>query len=215
MTKPWIILALLAHGCATSSIKKEPLYTTMYKDGSKLTLQCTGTGPSEDVAFQTALDSCRQSAGNTINSQLESNSLIIETEHSGAYHSEVSRKYSVAGLDCLKLKATTENIDGSYLSRIECDFNLNNAKIVPISANAPIKYVHGKNRHIVLSSIPPCQDLVITGESARSIKCTHNPVIVLIKSTDQELIIRSKDRIPKHIPLSEISETIEVYLERM
>ena len=215
MTKPWILLALLAHGCATSSIAKQPVYTTMYKNGSTLTLDCTGFGPSEDLARKSALDSCRQTAGDAASYQMEAHSLVVETEHSGSYHSEVFRNYSVTGLNCLKMKATTEMMDGSYTTHVRCDFDLSQARTVPILKNKPIYYLHGENRRILLSTIPPCQDILVTGEAARSIACDHNPVTILVKPEDQELIVRAKDRIPKHLPLSEVPATMEVYLERM
>lgn len=204
-----------------------------------------------DLARKEALNSCRNTAISHLQTNLTQKSLVIETENSVALHSETVQQASYSGLDCIQDKEKIEDNKqiGTTTVFLRCVFDLSKAHIAkfeePVEAKVTSdilvknrievstlpsnsskkpkdKLQKSKNRHLVISTIPVCDNIVIRGRP-RVIKCDANPKTLLIFPEDFELIVRLQGHKPKHIILNEDRtpgssdeiDQLEIYLEKL
>jgi len=252
MTPQSLALIALFSSLIAMASAPEWMHDTMVRSGSILTLVCSGSGPSMDLARRSALDSCRQTAADAKNSNQTIHSVSIETEHSVAYHSETSSRVSVKNLDCDVLQELSESSgDGGFTDYIKCRYDLSKAKVETINERNPGPsqdagsgglvngkdsasviptsntevtagtVIQGENRHLILTSIPNCDEVLVRGQRPRVIKCDESPKTLFIYAGDHELIVRAVGFLPRHIELNRsrstasTTETLEVHLERL
>lgn len=200
-------------------------------NGSTLQTVCHGTGPSVDIARAEALKSCQVNASQFFQSKIKIQSLSVETEKSVGFHQEVSSDNEIEGLICNPTKDALEEVDSQFSVWLSCKFDLNRVKARPIDAPEPkaaeknnlnnlesTEISHKDDYHpksIFLSTIPKCESLVIRGSSSRVIECTTNPIKVVLRDGDNEIIVRAKEYKPKTIKLGGVNEneTIQVLLD--
>lgn len=224
---------------------------TQVRSGQSLQVVCSGSAPlgAIDLARNVALQACRNAAISHLQTNLTQKSLIIETENSVGLHSETAQQANYSGLDCKQDREKIEDRDGTTTVFLRCVFDLSKAKVANIeepiesqfddkdfiknkieasalpssqSADLKSKIEKSKNRHLVITSIPVCDSIMIRGRS-RIIKCDANPKTLLIYPEDRELIIRLGGYKPKHVILnkdrapanSNAPESLEVYLEKL
>lgn len=151
---------------------------------------CSGTGPSIALARQEATESCQQSAGQQLITNIEVKSLSIETEKDVLYQQEIRGKTRYIRLICKSKKEEIEELYQQYKIWLLCEFDLTKARAVPLSyyekrdkqqpgqiqnkdsleslnsipsTVQPGKYMSSKNRIITIATIPQCNEMIITG----------------------------------------------------
>lgn len=201
--------------------------------GAKLLVACHGVGPDRDIAIRLALDQCKSLAAEQLNNTFEVKSLSVETEEMAGFHQEVSAKHYVQGLVCDIQKQYERQINDSQEAWILCRMDTSKVKISPeekFSANvqndASDQHIDNKGlvqsryKQMVVSSVPPCQSMLIRGKLTRMVRCESNPQIVTIEPSDKEVIVRAQGYKPGHVTLSgnrtlvTDTQTLEVYLEK-
>lgn len=219
---------------------------TLKREGNKLTLVCYGEGPSLDIARRQALDQCHTTAANQISSDLTIKSLSVETERSANYHQEVSAEQKVENLICIPENEKFESENGNVKLFIKCAYDLKKAKVTSLkkkdelseksmhNPSEPTKikneqipvlseklkksfYIQSDNRQIIVTTIPQCEDILITGGKSRSLKCNENPNTIFVEPADTKLILRLNGFKPKHVDLNQLknNEMLEVYFEKI
>jgi hypothetical protein len=214
---------LLVVALASSAHAGEAWVTedTMSRNGSILTLVCVGRGPSQDLARREALETCQGTAADSLKTDINVKTMSVETDKDAAFHSEISSRTKVVGLECKVLKERAEEIQSESVDHIKCEFDLSKAKSVPIVENETVvveKTQIGSDRQLILSTVPKCESILITGSQPRVVRCDRNPTIMFLRTEDGELIVRSPGRQPAHVMPksgSELVQRLEVYLEQM
>jgi hypothetical protein len=186
------------------------------RSGRYLTFSCEGDGPASDLAIRLASRRCISMASDAVVGDFHVQNLSVETEKSAGFHEEVSVDRHVEGLSCDIQKQQTDEQNGSYHAWILCRFDTSKVRSAPGN-----KYEHeeqlvaSQTTSLIVSTVPPCDSILIRGTQARVVQCDSNPLSLLVKPGDQELIFRSKGYVPKHIYPKDVSQgTLEVYLER-
>ena len=193
--------------------------------GNIVTTACHGLGPDTSVAFKEAMDQCRGLATESLVLSFEVHSLSIQTEQSSGFHQEVESDKIATGLQCKVKKQLEKTTDTGSDLWLLCEFDAFKAKIenkplianpsVPFSVMQKSQLTQSENKQIIVSTVPPCETLLIRGAMSRIVNCNNNPSIVFIKPTDEEIIVRASGYVPKHIALSNEMETLNVFLEKL
>jgi hypothetical protein len=203
------------------------------QEGGKLLVACHGIGPDRDVAIRLAVDQCKALATQQLSSDFQVKSLSVETEQMAAYHEEVTASHNVSGLTCDIQKQYEAKINDSQEAWVQCRIDIAKAKIEPenkFSANVQNdtsdrhidkkEIVQSQNKQLIVSSIPACQSVLISGKLTRVMRCVSNPMTVMVEPSDKEIVIRAEGYQPKHVTLSgdrklaTETESVDVYLER-
>jgi hypothetical protein len=97
-----------------------------------------------------------------------------------------------------------------------CSFDTSNVKTISGKSVEPQPaFVASSTTSIVISTVPPCDTILVSGQKSRVIDCKDNPMSVLFQAGDQEIIVRANGFIPKHVRLDGMTKSpVEVYLER-
>jgi hypothetical protein len=111
------------------------------RSGGFISLTCQSDGPSRDISYRLALQSCRSMAADNIDSSARTKTLIVESESDLAMHSETESNHTIQGLDCLEQKIRVSEYDGGYRTLLRCKFSLAGAKVVS-TADAKIQEIH-------------------------------------------------------------------------
>lgn len=199
-------------------------------NGSSLRTVCHGIGPSVEIARSEALKSCQLSASQFFASKIKVKSLSVETEKSVGFHQEVTSNDEIKNLICDPIKDELEETDSQYSIWLECKFDLKNVAFKNV--DNPDSLPNNKNlnkldlvkvdskidqsaKYIFVSVIPKCESILAKGIASRVINCGQNPLKILIKDGDTELIVRAKGYKPKTIDVGGINanETIQILLD--
>lgn len=169
--------------------------------GNVMTTVCSGSGPSIESARRVAINSCQQTAADFLANDIKIKSLIIQTEKDSAVHSESTYLVKAKDLTCKPSKEDIQESDEFFQVYLKCDFNLNKARAVTLNEGDPKGPAKGHNisdskKSISISTVPICDDILITGNAARVIKCTANPVTLVLAKEDQNIILRRKNKKP-------------------
>lgn len=98
---------------------------TLQIDGSRLSVVCSGQGPSVDLARAYAIRNCRISASDTIQDRYSVQGLTIESDKDVGFHQEVESKGSFKGLSCQPVKDEVRRFgSGLYEVWLQCNFDL-------------------------------------------------------------------------------------------
>lgn len=98
---------------------------TLQIDGSRLSIVCSGRGPSVDLARAYAIRNCRISASDTIQDRYAVQGLTIESDKDVGFHQEVESKGSFKGLSCQPVKDEVRGVgNGLYEVWLKCNFDL-------------------------------------------------------------------------------------------
>lgn len=209
---------------------------TLIRNNNDLIIVCYGEGPSLDTARKLALDQCHTSALDHLNTEITVKSLTIQTEKNANYHQEVERKATVKNLICNPLNEKFETAESTTKLYIKCKYSLDKISTdldkvteskldstkhgeitsAPVSLGELKKknHIQSDDRLLSIVTIPKCNDILIRGNTPRSLVCKSNPISVLIKKTDTEIIIRLDGYKPKTMQLSEVKSSLEIYLEK-
>lgn len=204
---------------------------TTKQDGTSIQTVCNGQGPSVEIARSEALRACQVNASDFFKSKITIKSLSVETEKSIGFHQEIFSDNEYEGLICDPLRNELEEIDSHYSFWLECKFDLKKVKVRPktvvseppdsagnLNSLESISVTHKKHyqsKFLIISTLPKCESLLITGATSRVIECTSNPVKVILEKNDKEIIVRAKNYKPKKINLRKTNEneTIQVILD--
>jgi hypothetical protein len=172
---------------------------------------CHGEGPDRSTAYQSALNECRSLASDTLTHNFEVRTLSVETEKRSGYHEEVSSNYKVSGLECEVKKIQEEGQDIWLL----CSFLTKNVHIMETPKISHSLDIVSSNKQVILSTFPKCESILVLGANGRKVKCGSNPMILIVKEGDQELVIRSGAYKPAHVypEAWQNSQPLAVYLE--
>lgn len=239
----WFVLGIIMISQPSKSEEMTWMSLPAIKSGKFISVSCQGVGPDKDVAIQVATNQCRSIAADHINGSFNIKTLSLETEQSVGFHSEVTTNYRVNGLFCDVQNQSCKEED-SFTCWLRCKFDVSLAKIVPImeperkpaseveltnnaghTIDFPAEYVkaglniHSKNKQIIITSIPKCQNIIVRGKMNTIFKCDSNPKTIVIYPDDYEIVVRAKGFIPKAIKLEKDRlydgqpEMVEVILE--
>jgi hypothetical protein len=203
---------------------------TQVREGSLYQVVCNGEGPSIEQARKTALASCKISAIDQLQTSAKFKSVTVETETDVGYHSEISDSLTFENLNCVPEKEKVLEDDGIYKVWLKCMFNLDNAEVTNQQENSDIKYnsqsdtvinekelsqvggsqntyrsgrfISSTNKTLLVTTLPACTSLIIRGKRPRVIRCTKNPMTLVIDGTDSDIIVRANGYQPKTIKLS-------------
>jgi hypothetical protein len=203
----------------TQSALGESLWTAAVPDhnGNFLTMPCDSSGPSRDIALRLATSQCVSVASDQILGDFHVQSLSVETQASAGFHQEVSVDRHVEGLTCqIQKQEVTEN-EGAFHAWVQCRFDLSKVKAAstPAGPSKALQALTGDDRSVILITMPQCDDLVIRGQRPRIVPCHGNPMTLSLHPKDQELIVRSKGYLPKHLNASELGASYEVRFEKL
>lgn len=223
----WFLLSPLAAYAKPPSWYSSPTKVV----GKTVIVSCKGDGPDSALSRINALGECRTLANEYLSHEIKIESATIQTDKDTSYHSIVESNSTVKNLICDTLNEFTEEEQGQNTSYLRCKFDLNKVKVKSaptevgenVSSLSEIKskkIIQNSNnieiaepdrRSISLSVVPKCEDILITGQRSRTIKCHSNPVQLLIYKTDRKITIRVKDHKPKTIKPSELQSGKEEY----
>lgn len=180
---------------------------------------CTGEGPSEDVALKMGINSCIAKATQMIGGTFDVNTMAVESEKDAKFHQTVETRDQVSGLRCQLVGKPAYRVnDGIVTAFVLCNFFLDNVTVTtkekPIEPKREVSYVKSVEKQILVTSLPKCDDILIKGAHPRTVSCDQNPLPLLVKSDDQELIVRRQGYLPKNIKSASFSDSIEVSLEK-
>lgn len=222
---------------------------TVKKTGSILTILCRGNGSAKDLAYREALNQCRSIASEHLrDAKFHINTLSIETEQSAAFHSEQSADLEISGLRVAVEKERTEQGEsGEFTTYIKARVDLSKAVAKNIEQQAasddgrssilqekapavsdggaaytPQAITQSQDRLVILSILPAdatCS-LLIRGRWPRIMKCSDQPINVLLRKGDREILIRQKGYRPKRLKVDlkqagNETEAQNVYLEKL
>jgi hypothetical protein len=180
--------------------------------GKTLTISCRGEASDRYIAMRLALDQCRSLATEFLKTSFTVRSLTVQTNHDSSFHSEISSSNNLTGLECKIIKKEEAEKDGVATVALDCEYDTSKLTITSI-AQRPVSDVNSSVvRSIVLSSIPICSDIVLTGLRARTIKCSVNPLRLTLYPEDKEVIIRADGYKPIH--LERLEQVMEVRFEK-
>ena len=228
-----LIFILFLEGAKASAVPSwVKVEKSQGKIGNTYRVICNARGPSLEIARREALESCQSSAADQMSVDIEINSIVIESENDVALHHSVKLQNTFKGLSCNPKNESIEDESlGSVVVWLQCEFNLSKVKLTeqvdkikPVNksptrsvAQVAPEQIRYLNDRIVISSVPACESILIKSKSARIIRCTQNPMAVVLDSSDESLIIRAPGYMPQTILLdSDVKEkkTIEVYLDK-
>lgn len=182
--------------------------STLRQSGDKLTAVCQGVGPAEDIARTEAMNSCKSTAAQALTGEANISTLVVNTESDSAFHEEVKSSALWSGLICKPARESIEESDTKITVFIECVFDLRGVqKIEDKSATetavrqAPKRLISSETIAVSLATVPACESVLIGG---RVIRCTTNPLSLLIKPTDTHIILRATGYKPKTIDADDL-----------
>jgi len=108
---------------------------TLSRRGDALTVVCSATGPSVDLARRFATESCKSTAASQINGNARVKGLSIQTESSSNYHEEFSSDKRIINLPCIVDKEFSETQDDSIHLWLRCQFDVSKSKVVSVDEN--------------------------------------------------------------------------------
>ena len=173
-------------------------------------VNCSGDGPSADLARSAAINDCLGSAGDLIAPSLNVSTLVVETETSAGLHQEIAKKHSFKGLTCQPIKEVVEGGQGSFTVWVRCRFDRSKVAIVEISNVAKKKEnakplslmkVSKERKRINISTVPSCTTLIVKGKSGRIIKCDRNPMEIVVDQGEKTVLIRADGHQPEEIEI--------------
>lgn len=200
---------------------------------SKITVFCSGSGSTQEIAEIEAKNSCDTTAANQFHSSIDVKDTAIVQDHDSAFNREVGVKSCVIGLICEEPNVSTcSDNNETYVWR-KCTYDLSKARegsdqecvlqggntqrnisdaianresLSRIKKKVDVKNVgkfeRGKSYILNISSVPKCDDIMVSGAKPRVVKCSLNPQPISVRSDDREIIIRSTGYLPKTIELN-------------
>lgn len=199
--------------------------------GNTLSVVCNGEGISLELARGEALRGCKSTAASQVIDSVRVKNVSVETDESSAFHSEVIQNANVHGLTCIPKNEAIEEGDGSYMVWVRCEFDLSKASYDNVPDAEPIesksgsvikggsdqtkagshfktgRYETDKQTRLDVSTVPPCESIIVRGTKSRSFKCSRNPETVILVPGDSEIILRAKGHQPKTIQLQNPGES--------
>lgn len=211
------MLKILALIVATPALAGQPSWltgTTQSRDGNQFAAVCEGRGATLDIARENALNSCDALASRQLSSEVKVKSLSIETEREARFHSEVANEVTITGLKCIPLNESFEAIkDDSIRLYVQCRYDLAKAMVKSAevdngafnSSQIASSIAVNSYLNVSVATTPKCDDILIRGGLPRSVRCDDNPIMVNLRDSDTELVIRAKgyDPITLHKPFKE------------
>jgi hypothetical protein len=163
--------------------------------------------------------------------------MMVETENDVSIHQEVKEHVHYKNLACMPEREQIEENDGQFLLWLRCRFDLNEASTVSKATFNDVDYETMKQTSVVrdrfvrpsggtiesssttnlnINAVPPCDEILISGQRPRVIRCSSNPMKLVITGDDKTAIVRAKGYQPKTIELitgGNSYEAIQVILE--
>jgi hypothetical protein len=210
-------------------------------NGNIYTVTCSGRGPAIDLARVEATRNCKLAASQVLDNEFQIKGMTIETEKDVAFHREIQNNATFKNLQCKPVREEFEQEStGSYTCWLQCQFDisqvnvtekkdekplrepLSNSNLTSLSAKQVPKsegnQISTRNQTITIISIPPCEDLLISGVKPRTHRCSGNPTTVIVNSDDESILVRSSGYVPKKIFRRtnewESNSNIQVILEK-
>jgi hypothetical protein len=209
----WVTLSF-GSSAALAAPPEWALRDTQRLEGRRLTVVCSGSGPSIGLARQSALESCDLSAAQQLGEDLTVKSMSVASEREVAFQQEVLNRSRVTGLLCVPRREEASEVGAEVRLWLMCEFDLSKAKVLhaPEQAVEPStawarpgtepRHVTDRQSILTLAVVPACTDMIIRGQGpARSAPCGRNPVSVVLNPDDREIILRADGRLPKSIYL--------------
>ncbi len=183
---------------------------------------------------------------------VKSKTLSVEDTAQSTWSSEVSSDLQVTGLKCEPANQDCQESEGSWTCYIACHYDLKLAKAEPIKesqsqevdkattgdtnliknrpdldslkskSSSKKEFVQSEGRHLILTTIPACDDVLIVKGRSRIIKCDEMPKSLVIFPDDREAIVRLKGFKPKHLffnserhsNFDQATDSVEVFFEK-
>lgn len=205
-----------------------------FNDGTRLeyprySVTCSASGPSLDQARKQAISICKSSAMDQLPTKTKYHSVIIETERDLSLHAEAATEAVVKNLRCNPRHEEIVEAESSYTAYLMCDFDLSKTELTEAKANDPTQNIAGRlgqfaeksvdytepirlpsnSRSISISTAPQCQDILIRGKRSRIIRCTENPISIILAEDDSEVVIRKNGFRTKKVEVVEMIHSKE------
>lgn len=214
--------ALLAGSTPAAAMPAWAKFNTQQLSGSIFRVVCSGEGPSIDLARREAEQGCKASAASKLTTDGHVKAVTVETEHDVGFHQEVTEQVHYLNLGCTPEREEVEGGDGQYTVWLRCRFDLSKAKVadtddepeykaagttsvVPSSHQKAQLKVHqnqtSESMSLSISTVPQCDDLLISGAKPRVVRCDSNPVNVVVEPGDTKALIRAKGYQPSTVEL--------------
>lgn len=185
--------------------------------GSIYWTTCSGSGPSLDFARKQAIDQCKLSAADQLEINLRVDTLVVNTEKGSGLHEEIKSTKSIANLICEPGKEQLKESAGFYEILLECKFDLSKAKVslekMDDKPNSPSAIVASKRR-IVIASVPKCESILVVSSRSNIIKCSSNPMAVVLEPGTKEVIVRAEHYKPYRVS-KQLEDIKNAYLQIM
>lgn len=101
---------------------------TQKLQGKLLSIVCSGTGPSVDLARADAIQGCQASASRHVAGDVRVQTLSVETERDAVLHQEVEQQVTVSNLMCQPDREEIEENGDGFRVWLQCRFDLSKAK---------------------------------------------------------------------------------------
>lgn len=199
-------------------------------------LNCSGSGPSFDLARREAIYNCNSALNQYLGKNAKVYSVTIQTTKDTEYHEEISSDEKYKDLSCEPLREFTEQKDSTHRVWLRCKFNLQKIEVTKKKED-----LNKDNRSILktlkahtikdrpelvdqtigvysISVVPQCENMMIKGNLPRIINCEANPVAVTIYKGDSEIIVNKEGYLSEEIIVSSEKiedESITVLLEKI
>lgn len=185
-----------------------------------ININCSGEGPSLALARMHALKDCSSSAATRINSSFKFKSLTVQTDQDSSLHDEIASDQEITGLNCLNQKEEAEERSSSFFVKIKCDYDTSKAQftnrqeVSEESLNVESRSIFTGTKNLIdveagfavtLAIIPGCDSILIESVTRpQIIRCKTNPVRLVLKKTDQNVIVRYKKYKPKTLDVNSL-----------
>jgi len=173
---------------------------------NELEVVCQASGPSVQDARARAITDCTSTASQYLSQNINFKSLTVETETDVAVHNQVSYENKIKNLTCKPLNESIEEKEAGFEVWIRCSYSLGQAKVDSSGgdkgdSNLIEANTKSKPYRISISSVPPCNSILVQGTLTKTFPCKSNPTVITATANDKALIVRANGKKPKTISL--------------
>lgn len=192
--------------------------------GSNYWTVCSGSGPSIDIARKQAIEECKLSAADQLQTSVKTEVFVVNTEISSGIHQEIKDEKKIYNLICEPTGEDIKENSGFYQILIQCKFDLSKTSLVvdidqTKENKNKIKQTNLviEKRRLTIATSPKCDSILVISDKSNIIECSSNPVSLVIEPETKELIIRAENYKPYRInkELGDSSETLQIILDHL
>jgi hypothetical protein len=222
--------------CSTPSWFSE--FLTQVK-GSSILANCIGEGASQGLAIHNAKAKCQALAESVRSSVVSTSEKVYESNSGVTLDRRISRLPCFKGVKQALLLQTLCSEEGRDRIWIRAEHDFGEAQEVPAeTCSAETKRLSTSGRSafglvgtegsvrtgrfefvqslLVVSSIPPCEDILVVGQKTHVFGCTANNTRIVMNPGDKEFTVRAPGHVPKTVEVPKIAgvTNVTIFLEK-